>query len=96
MTVKQQWMAVAGIVTLLGLGLFVGSRLVGNEFYDVRVGSEAPGFNAVDISTTDGTLKTLSDYRGQVVLLNIWATWCEPCRREMPSMEQLHQAFDDE
>lgn len=96
MTVRQQWMAVIAIVSLLGFGLFIGSRLVGNEFYDVRVGSEAPGFNAVDMSATDGSLKTLSDYRGKVVLLNIWATWCEPCRREMPSMEQLHQAFADE
>jgi peroxiredoxin len=36
----------------------------------------------------------LSDYRGQVVLLNFWATWCPPCIREMPSMEKLHQMID--
>ena len=96
MTIRQQWLAVIGIVGLLGLGLFIGSRLVGDEFYDVRVGSQAPGFNAVDMSASDGSLKTLSDYRGKVVLLNIWATWCEPCRREMPSMELLHQAFNDQ
>ncbi len=95
MTLKQQWLAVAGIVAILGLGLFLGSRLLGEEFYDVRVGAEAPGFNAVDMSKTDGSLKTLSDYRGKVIVLNIWATWCEQCRREMPSMEAVHRDFKD-
>ena len=36
---------------------------------------------------------TLATYKGQVVLLNIWATWCAPCRAEMPAIEQLHRAF---
>ncbi len=39
----------------------------------------------------DEEKKNLSDYRGKVVLLNFWATWCPPCIREMPSMERLHQ-----
>jgi thiol-disulfide isomerase/thioredoxin len=38
---------------------------------------------------------SLDTYRGRVVLLNIWATWCVPCRMEMPSMERLHRRFAD-
>jgi cytochrome c biogenesis protein CcmG/thiol:disulfide interchange protein DsbE len=37
--------------------------------------------------------KTLASYKGDVVLLNIWATWCDPCRAEMPSIERLHREF---
>ncbi len=93
MTVKQQWIAVAGIVAVLAVGLFVGTRMMDAESYHVSIGAQARGFNAVDMSRTDGSLKTLSDYRGKVVLLNIWATWCGPCKKEMPSMEKLHQEF---
>lgn len=50
----------------------------------------APEFSLPD---TDGKPHKLSDYQGKVVMLNFWATWCPPCRREMPSMEKLHLAM---
>jgi len=52
----------------------------------------APGFTLEDMDAKKFSLK---DYRGKVVLLNFWATWCPPCRREMPSIERLYQHFKD-
>lgn len=50
----------------------------------------APGFR---LKNLQGEHVSLSDYHGKVVLLNFWATWCAPCRKEMPSMEKLWQTY---
>lgn len=88
MTVKQQWMVVLGIVAVLAGGAFIASRVLEDELTSITVGSDAPGFAVQTLDPTP-TMKTLTDYRGDVVVLNIWATWCIPCRTEMPSMEKL-------
>jgi thiol-disulfide isomerase/thioredoxin len=56
------------------------------------VGSKAPPIQGVTLDSAKRE-KTLADYKGKVVLLNVWATWCEPCRVEMPSIEKLHREF---
>ena len=56
-------------------------------------GMPAPNFT---LPATDGNMVSLADYKGDVILLNIWATWCPPCVEEMPSMEKLHQALKGE
>ena len=43
----------------------------------------------------DGNPVSVSDYRGKVILVNVWATWCEPCREEMPGLGELHRMFPD-
>ena len=95
MTIKQQWSIVGLFVLLIASGLFAATRIFGDELFPVSVGSRAPDFHAM---TLDGTSepRSLDDYKGQVVLLNIWATWCAPCRVEMPSIEKLHQALGPE
>jgi peroxiredoxin len=53
---------------------------------------DAPDF---ELRTPDDRTIRLADLKGKVVLLNFWATWCEPCREEMPGMERLYRAYKD-
>ena len=52
------------------------------------VGKPAPEFSLTDLS---GRAVRLPNLKGRVVFLNVWATWCEPCRAEMPAMEELYR-----
>ena len=92
MTIRQQWLAVCVVLLLVGTGVMAGATLLKDELFLLSVGSPAPDFQAV---TVDSAMvpKSLADYRGDVVLINIWATWCGPCRIEMPSIQHLHETF---
>jgi peroxiredoxin len=61
------------------------------KYEPLAVGKEAPDFALTDLN--DKPIR-LSDFRGKVVFLNFWATWCKPCREEMPSMEILNKNFE--
>lgn len=52
-----------------------------------EVNNKAPEFS---LKTLDGKVKKLSDYKGKKVMINFWATWCPPCKAEMPAMQQLY------
>ena len=57
-----------------------------------QIGSEAPDFTLAD---TEGRQVHLKDLRGKVVVVDFWATWCPPCREQMPHLQQIHQQFSD-
>ena len=84
---NRQWLVVA-VIGLVLIGLVGLGWMVKDRFLPVEVGTEAPDFTARDMAGRPVSLDQLS---GEVVLLNIWATWCPPCREEMPSMERLHR-----
>ena len=59
----------------------------------LEIGQKAPNFELVSL---DGETFKLSDYTGEMVMLNFWASWCPPCRVEMPHMETYYQEFKEE
>ena len=75
------------IVCILSFILFCGSYSFAeeNRGYIVKVGDKAPN---IKLQFTDGSVKTLKDYRGKVVMLQFTASWCGVCRKEMPDIEQ--------
>jgi peroxiredoxin len=80
------------VVALLVALLAAGKSLLRSELSPVGVGADAPDFAVMTLDSV-AKRKTLDDYRGDVVMINIWATWCAPCRIEMPAIEQLHRAY---
>lgn len=93
MTVRQQWGIVGAIVLVIGIALVAASHFMQDDLFPVTVGSKAPDFHARKLGSR--SYETLASYKGKVVLLNVWATYCEPCKVEMPSLEKLHQAYGD-
>ncbi|WP_404442609.1 thiol-disulfide oxidoreductase ResA [Sutcliffiella horikoshii] len=92
---KKQRLIMRTSILLLLLAA-IGYTMYTNFFESkeiVDVGDEAPNFVLTDL---EGNEVMLSDYRGKGVFLNFWGTWCKPCEREMPYMENQYQAFKDQ
>lgn len=93
--------------TGLSLGLPVLAAILGfvvifivmggeQEEGDAGMGSnlfqQAPSFSG---ELLDGSMMSLEDYRGKIVVVNFWATWCPPCIKEMPALQEMHDAYPD-
>jgi len=88
---SKQWIVIGVVVAGLLAGA-VALAKYGPDVQRVEVGARAPDFRAVDLATGD-SVSLREHYRGAVTLVNIWATWCVPCRVEMPAMEKAYQSL---
>jgi peroxiredoxin len=79
--------AIVVVVVAVVAIVVLGQR---HKYEPVAAGSAAPDFTLPDLN---GRAVSLKDFRGKVVFLNFWATWCKPCEEEMPSMQSLHDAL---
>jgi len=92
-----RWMVLILVATLWGCDSgYSESPIVGKEsaqpvaYSRPAINMPAPAFRLMDL---EGEAHSLAAYQGKVVFLNFWATWCGPCKVEMPAMEALYQAF---
>lgn len=91
---KQRLVLRTAILLILvsAVGYTLYANFTKDNVQKVEIGKEAPDFSLVDM---DGQRHRLSDYRGEGVFLNFWATWCKPCEREMPYIDNQYQHFKD-
>ncbi len=92
---RKRWMAVTAVVMSLGIAWAAASRIPDAEMSSGEITSPHVGFLAPDfrLETIDGGAVTLSALRGRVVVVNLWASWCPPCRAEMPAFQAVNEDF---
>ncbi|OYD07834.1 thiol-disulfide oxidoreductase ResA [Paludifilum halophilum] len=90
----RYWIRRILLVVMAGMVAFALYQTIsGKQSKSPEVGEKAPDF---ELKTLDGETMKLSDLRGQAVLINFWATWCEPCRDEMPAIQNVYDRYKEQ
>jgi peroxiredoxin len=92
MTGRQQLAIACVVIGITGAIAYGATRYLRKELFPVELGTKAPNFTAYTLDSIP-LEKHLADYRGRVLMINVWATWCLPCRVEMPSIEALNKDY---
>ena len=92
---SRTYIVFALTILLAGAAWILASRVPAGATTQGQIPAPRQGFLAPDFELVNaaGEAVRLSDFRGQPVLLNVWASWCQPCRAEMPAMERLYQEY---
>jgi peroxiredoxin len=95
---RPHWPLIMVGVFVLGVVWMVWTATPEQTAAAGRLPGPHPGFAAPDLElrTLDGEPLRLSELRGQVVIVNLWASWCPPCRAEMPALQKLHVSLKDQ
>lgn len=88
---SKQWIMVLSIIAGLVIGVVALVRF-GPGVEAVAAGTRAPDYKVLNLATGD-SVRLRSSYRGHVTLVNIWATWCIPCKVEMPAMQRVYDSL---
>jgi peroxiredoxin len=88
--ILQSSLAAGLIILALSGAAYANDPFAQMEVLKPKVRMEAPAFTLPDIN---GGRRSISDFKGKIILLNFWATWCPNCREEMPSLEKLWERF---
>ncbi len=94
---RRRWSLLSGLILAASLGWIWASAVPADATTAGRIPSPREGFLAPDFSleTLDGSMVTLADLRGQGVVVNLWASWCPPCRAEMPALQRAWEDYQD-
>ncbi|MCA8289428.1 TlpA family protein disulfide reductase [Burkholderia vietnamiensis] len=90
---RRAWLAMLSVTGLAGAGFAYGSWFSDDIVNGVVIHPRPRELGTLRFADDKGTATSLSAFRGRVVLLNVWATWCLPCRDEMPTLDRLQAAL---
>ena len=94
---RKVWILLISLVSILGAAWIWLTRPTATNSAGEKISAPQRGFLAPDFELSDSTGQTyrVSELRGRPLLINFWASWCTPCRAEMPAMERVYQKYRD-